>query len=226
MCSHVASGSWVLAKHSDWNKQVHDFEISTLEAPSRIISDGDPECLVPSTRTPYAHSATGSWVLAKHNDWNKTFNDFEISRLKAPSRIISDQDLLSLPPSAFCMISDVFHCFSLLFNRFLFFMLIPARCLRGARGRKGWPLVPLTSNGFNRFCVSFKGFQHQQQQQLYLRLFVFIYVRGARGRKGWPLVPLTSSGVNICLCVFQGISSTTTALFTFICVHLRPRSAV
>ena len=101
MCSHVASGSWVLAKHSDWNKQVHDFEISTLEAPSRIVSDGDPECLVPPTRTPYAYSATGSWVLAKLKDWNKTFNDFEISRLKAPSCIISDQDLECLHVSIY-----------------------------------------------------------------------------------------------------------------------------
>ena len=99
LCSHVASGFWVLAKHNDWNKQIHDFEISTLEAPSRIISDEDPECLVPSTRSPYTHSASGSWVLAKHSDWNNTFNDFEISKLKAPSRIISDQDSECLVPS-------------------------------------------------------------------------------------------------------------------------------
>ena len=48
-----ALGYW----HSDWDKQFHDFEISMLEAPSRIISDGDPECVVPSTCTQYAHSA-------------------------------------------------------------------------------------------------------------------------------------------------------------------------
>ena len=60
---------------------------------------------------------------------------------------------ISLDPS---MSLDPETCLRRVFQLiFIFFTLNPAHCLRGARGRKGWPLVSLTFIGFHSVSLNF-----------------------------------------------------------------------
>jgi len=79
--TRIASGSGVLAEHSDWLIEFHDFEISWFEAPSRIAFNGVPEYLARSLLILYTRSTLGFRVLGEYSDSDIQFYDIEISSL-------------------------------------------------------------------------------------------------------------------------------------------------